>query len=82
MITRHFSYPRNLHKLKTIKEGKETIKIEDSLHHIMVFDDVIIAHVDENSKTFYASKFFDVDPINELLKDAGFPDKFDTILDF
>ena len=82
MMTRHSSYPRNIHKIKTIQEGIETIVINGIKYHIAVVEDMIAACYNEKDNTYFCLDIFGVDPINQLFEKCGVDMKFESILEF
>lgn len=81
-MNRLFSYPKEIHKLKTTSKGEETILVDGNKHHIVVDNDVIIAYVNEKDESFFCLKLMGVEPINNLFEKCGINLKFNNILEF
>lgn len=80
-MTRHSSYPRNIHKIKTIQDGMETIVMDGVKYHILVIEDTIAAYYNENENTYFCLDIFGIDPINKLFEKCGVDMKFESILE-
>ncbi len=75
-------YPKILHNLKRVLDGKEMIQCGESCYLIYVANDYITAAINvKDFGEYYANKLHGIDHINILREELDLP-KYRSILDF
>lgn len=80
-MTRRSLYPRNLHAIKTISNGIESLIINDEKYHLYIKDDMIAAYYNETENSFFSMPIFGIEPINELMEYCNTGIKYNNILE-